>query len=230
MSHTVSESDAYSASVTVPDPGDLVEAINLEAAVQPIANRTKNHEAHGLWDSVKSALGSALVYRLKSTGGIELLSAGNYILGTISELRGAWSVVASWSFTKAVSFDGVDARVKWRNKDHTDANSDIDTSADEHFLPNTITASRVRTVRTTGTYTPLDGQRVKVVRTRPTGSYSGLYSESVTSETGQALFVFGVGYHGFVWLTYRSSINDWVPTSWGNVDGSSLTGSGLYGN
>jgi hypothetical protein len=41
MSHTVTETAAFSASVTVPDPGEPVMASDLENAVQPLANRSQ---------------------------------------------------------------------------------------------------------------------------------------------------------------------------------------------
>ena len=41
MSHTVTETAAFSASVTVPDPGDPIMASDLENAVQPLANRSQ---------------------------------------------------------------------------------------------------------------------------------------------------------------------------------------------
>lgn len=41
MSHTVTETAAFSASVTVPDPGEPVMASDLENAVQPLCNRAQ---------------------------------------------------------------------------------------------------------------------------------------------------------------------------------------------
>ncbi len=230
MSHIVTETPVYTATITVPDPGEQIKAADVETAVQPLANRATNHEAYGFWSSVKKALGNTLIYRLSGSAGIELLGAGCYILGTISELRGAWSIIATMSFTNFVRFSGTGARTKWRVTNCPDSDSDITTAADVYFLPNTTAASRTRTVKTTGSFAPEDGEVIRVVRTRPTGSFPALITESVVSQSGQNLFLFGIGFHGFVELTYRSSILDWVPTGWYVVDGASLAGTGLYGN
>lgn len=45
MSHILVEVDAFTASLTVPDPGDPVTSNDVVVAVSPLANRTKNlHE------------------------------------------------------------------------------------------------------------------------------------------------------------------------------------------
>lgn len=83
MPHTVTETDDFSASVTVPNPGELVAAADLENAVQPLANRTK-HLYSG--DTVFT--------------GEKTFNGGGTINGP------AWDVNALWQLTGGVLVSG----------------------------------------------------------------------------------------------------------------------------
>lgn len=96
------EVDAYTAKVHVPLTGEPVMAADLENASQALANRAKNHETHGLWDTLKSALGSDKVYKLKAGGELFLTTATSVIRGTAAKIKGSFTVEAAMTFTGGI--------------------------------------------------------------------------------------------------------------------------------
>ena len=71
MPHSTSETDAFSANVTVPNAGEDVTAASIEAAGQPLANRTKHLRAHTMLDTTAA----------NSAGYANDANAGTYKIG-----------------------------------------------------------------------------------------------------------------------------------------------------
>lgn len=227
MPHTVIESDSYSASVTAPNAGELVKAADVENAVQPVANRTKNHETHGFFDVVKRAAGNTLTYLLGSGGKlrvgagsvIELIGSGK-IKSFLSAAGPNTPNLDGWFERNGMMYrSGNGARERHRRALTSDGSTDITVSFDTWVLPQ-ASQNNVRTVRTS---TPTDlqqGERVLIVRTT-SDQFVGDFTETIVSESGVTLFTFGVngagnGINGFVLLEYGQTFSpqtspDWFP-------------------
>ena len=241
--HDITEVDTHTAKVHVPDPGDYVKASDLEAVGQSLGNRTNNHNLHGLWDSVKKGAGNLLTYLVGNGGAIEIMSGGKvkarlggklqlavggYIESEATDAANA-NMLGWFSHSGPLVSAGDNGRTIRRITHAPNSNSDITIKSDKFYLP-LITANRVRTVRTGGTgTTPEDGEDITVIRVRD-GAGLGAFSDTLTSQSGNVLFTFGSGYHGFVVLTYSVFVGDWIPGPWGVLDASDQAGSGLYGN
>lgn len=228
MPHTVVESDAYSANVVVPDPGELVKAADVENAVQPIANRTKNHELHGFFDTTKLAAGNGNVYKLGIAGRLDI-AAGSQGIQALQTGAAHSTTLSGWHERSGMMYrSGGEAREKLRANMALDADSDITVELDVWFLPQ-ATANHTRTVRLTFPTFLQIGEMIRIVRVRNNGAVGG-FAETIVSESGQTLFIFGNGYQGYVLLMYGPKMgggNDWLPIGWHvEIPGA---GSGVWG-
>ena len=101
------------------------------------------------------------------------------------------------------------------------ADADCTVDYDRYAVPLTITASRVYTVRHTGTV-PRVGERIKFSRTGTT-SPSATYAVSISREDGTVIFLFGAQRQGFCEV-------EWDGSSWVLIAGVSVASgtSGCY--
>jgi hypothetical protein len=194
--------------------------------MQSLANRTNHHNLHAVFDTTKDGGSSyennfdvkfadnttvtcdGLVHRANST---EVYSSGCYIQHVHTTSDGRFQRLANY-------------REQLKPVPHTNTDDTISpASGNVHYLP-VATRNNLRTVPTTGIF---EGEWLLIKRTIPTGVIGG-FAETIQSESGQVLYIFGNGRMGAVRLDFDGT--DWIPGPHSNVVGASLAGTGLYGN